>query len=66
MSNVEDWGIAFADVIIRSAHMRFAAQQGRKMVSVVIEQLQKRIDEIQPKKATPEYYRARYEKEQGA
>ncbi len=62
MSNVDDWAEVLADGIMRSAHMTFNAQRGRKMVRICIKILQDRIHEIQPKKATSKYYKSRYSK----
>jgi hypothetical protein len=53
-------GRLLADVAMESAHLTYNAQRGMKIIKACIERLQERIDEIQPKKATPEYKEARY------
>ncbi len=53
-------GIAFADTIIEVAHQTYKAHRGRKIILACIKQLQARFGEIQEKKATPEYKKARY------
>ena len=55
-------GIALADVVMKTGHMTYNAYRGRRIVAVCIEVLQKRIGEIQPKKADPKYKEARYGK----
>lgn len=62
ISNAEKLGIAQADVVMKYAHMMYNAGRGRKIVAVCIEILQKRINEIQPKKADLKYKKARYGK----
>jgi len=53
-------GHAFADVIIESAHQKYNARGARLMVTACIKRLEERLSEIQPKKATPKYKKARY------
>jgi hypothetical protein len=50
----------FADSIMEAAHLTYNAPRGRKIVQSCIDRLHERIEEIQPKKATPEYKKARY------
>ncbi len=56
----KELGVAFADAIIEAAHLTYNAPRGRNIVTACIERLQERLEEIQSKKATPEYRRARY------
>ena len=63
MSNAEELGMAQADVVMKYAHMMYNAGRGKRIVEVCIEILQKRIHEIQPKKADPKYKKARYGKD---
>jgi len=62
LSRAEEDGIALADVVMRFAHRTYNAPRGRKIVQTCISRLTGRIDEIQPKKATPAYKKARYRK----
>jgi len=57
-------GINTADVIMENAHMMYNAQTARGYVQAVIDQLQSRINELQPKKADPKYKKARYGEKQ--
>lgn len=61
MSRAEKLGKLFADNIIETAHLTYNAPRGIKIVESCILQLQLRIKEIQTKKATPKYKKARYE-----
>jgi len=56
----EKLGIAFADTIVEVAHQTYNANRGRKIILACIKQLKRRFDEIQEKKAIPEYKKARY------
>jgi hypothetical protein len=58
----EKFGIQSADLLMEAAHQTYNAERGRKMVLACIKRLQTRIKELQPKKATPEYKEARYER----
>ncbi len=59
-ARAELFGIALADIVIEAAHLTYNAPRGIKIVNSCIKQLQKRIKEIQPKKAKPEYKKSRY------
>ncbi|MBT4277804.1 hypothetical protein HOD96_03620 [Candidatus Falkowbacteria bacterium] len=61
-SRAESFGEMLADVVIEAAHLTYNAPRGVKIVETCIKVLQKRIEEIKPKKATPEYKKARYGK----
>jgi hypothetical protein len=54
------FGVSLADTVIESAHLTYNASRGKVIVESCIEQLQKRIHEIQPRKAKPSYKKARY------
>ncbi|MDX1700056.1 MAG: hypothetical protein R3250_05525 [Melioribacteraceae bacterium] len=56
----ERLGILFADSIMESAHLTYNAPRGRIIIQSCIDRLKERIEEIQPKKADPEYKKARY------
>jgi hypothetical protein len=58
----ETFGLALADVVIRAGHSTYNARRGKKIVESCIKSLQERLSEIQPKKATPAYKKARYGK----
>lgn len=60
ISKAELHGKALAEVVMLAAHNAYNAPRGRKIVATCIEILQKRIEEIQPKKADPKYKKARY------
>ncbi len=62
LSRREKFGIQCADLVMEAAHQTYNAGRGQKIVQSCINRLQKRIDELQPKKATPEYKEARYGK----
>jgi len=62
-TRVDAFGISLADVVIEAAHMTYNASRGRKIVEICIKRLQERIGEIKPKKADPDYKRARYGKD---
>jgi len=47
---------------MEAAHQTYNAGRGKKIVNACIERLQERIHELQPKKATPKYKKARYGK----
>jgi len=47
---------------MEAAHQTYNAERGRKIVQACIKRLQIRIEELKPKKATPEYKKARYGK----
>lgn len=51
-----------ADAVMEVAHLTYNAPRGVKMIVACIARLQERIGEIQPKKADPEYEKARYGK----
>lgn len=59
-TKAEALGKAIADVAMKSAHITYNAPRGTKVIEVCIQELQKRITEIQPKKADPSYKAARY------
>jgi hypothetical protein len=59
-SRVDAFGLSLADVIIEAAHLTYNASRGKRIVKICIKRLQERINEIQPKKADPEYKKARY------
>lgn len=61
-SRARTLGIAIADNIIEAAHLTYNAGRGKALVETIIKRLQERINEIQPKKARPEYKKARYGK----
>lgn len=61
-SRAEKLGIALADTIIEVAHLTYNAPRGISIVEACITQLTEKIDEIKPKKATPDYKNARYGK----
>lgn len=63
-SRPEKLGIQFADSIIETAHLTYNAGRGKNIVKSCIKRLRERIDEIQPKTATPKYKEARYEKKE--
>lgn len=52
----------FADSIIEAAHQTYNAPRGIAIVGACIKRLQERLPEIQPRKADPEYKKARYGK----
>ena len=54
------FGISQADVVMEAAHLTYNASRGKAIVESCIKQLQKRIHEIQPRKAKPSYRKARY------
>jgi len=58
----EKFGIQCADLLMEAAHQTYNVGRGRKMVEACIKRLQDRFNELQPKKATPEYLKARYGK----
>lgn len=58
----EKFGIQCADLVMEAAHQTYNAGRGKKIVNACIERLQERIHELQPKKATPKYKKARYGK----
>ncbi len=62
LTQAEAFGKAQADAVMRAAHMTFNAPRGKAMVLETIKELQKRVQEIQPKKATSAYKKARYGK----
>ena len=55
-------GIAIADNLIELANLFYNAGRARAFIKIIIERLLERIGEIQPKKADPEYFKARYGK----
>lgn len=55
-------GIMFADSIIEAAHQTYNAPRGRAIVEACIRRLQEKLPEIQPRKASPDYKKARYGK----
>jgi len=57
-------GIDTANVIMENAHMMYNAQTATGYVQAVIDQLQSRIGELVPKKATKKYKEARYGKKE--
>ena len=59
-TRAEKFGIALADIVIEAAHLTYNAPRGVQIVQACIERLQQRIAEIQPKKASPDYKKARY------
>ncbi|MFZ2038834.1 MAG: hypothetical protein WAV11_02765 [Minisyncoccia bacterium] len=70
------FGLAMANVAMSAAHMTYNARRGKKIVEhsiesleaciksleICIKNLRERLPEIQPKKATPAYKKARYGK----
>lgn len=62
-SRRKNFGIQCADLVMEAAHQTYNAGRGRTIVESCIKRLQERIDELRPKKATPEYKEARYGKE---
>jgi hypothetical protein len=62
ITRADEFGISQTDAIMHAAHMTYNASRGKRMVEVCIKILQKRINEIQPKKADPKYKKARYGK----
>jgi hypothetical protein len=60
LNRAEQFGISLADVAIESAHLTYNAPRGVTIIKSCILRLQKRISEIQPKKANPKYKAARY------
>ena len=59
-TRAENFGEQMADAIMEAAHLTYNAARGRKMVNSCIDQLNNRIHELRPKKADPEYKKARY------
>lgn len=62
MTRKKKLGIDTANVIIENAHMMYNANTATGYVQAVIDQLQSRIGELVPKKATKKYKEARYGK----
>jgi hypothetical protein len=62
ISKAELHGMALAEVAMLAGHNSYNAQRGRKIVATCIKILQERIEEIQPKEASPAYKKARYSK----
>lgn len=62
VSRAKALGIAIADNLIETANLFYNAGRARIFIMVIIERLQERINELQPKKADPEYKKARYGK----
>jgi len=60
MTRQEKLGKMFADAVMEAAHQTYNAPRGRKIIRTCIDILKERIDEIQPKKAEPNYRKARY------
>jgi hypothetical protein len=64
MSKKEDRAVSYgtkaADTVMEAAHLTYNAFRGQKMVRACIARLKQRLPEIQPKKATPTYRKARY------
>ncbi|KKP80190.1 MAG: hypothetical protein A2271_03830 [Candidatus Moranbacteria bacterium RIFOXYA12_FULL_35_19] len=56
----EQLGIMLADSIIEVAHQTYNASRGKAIIEACIKRLQERMPEIQPKKATLQYKKARY------
>ena len=54
------FGISLADAVIEAAHLTYNASRGKAIIESCVKQLQKRIHEIKPRKATPSYKEARY------
>lgn len=61
LTRQEKLGILFADSIIEAAHLTYNAQRGRKIILSCIDRLNKRLNEIKPRKADPIYKKQRYE-----
>ena len=61
-TQAEIFGKTMADAIIKAANLTFSAWRGKSMVNHTIKELQRRVNEIQPKKAEPSYKEARYGK----
>jgi len=55
---------AFTDLVMLSAHGTYNALRGRRMIRECITILERRIDEIVPKKAELKYKEARYGKKE--
>ena len=60
ITKAERHGEVLADAVMWAGHNSYNAQRGKKIVETCIKILQERISEIQPRKADPEYKKARY------
>lgn len=60
MTRMEAFGKSLAGVVMEAAHLTYNASRGQAIVKACIKELQKRISEIQPRKANPAYKKSRY------
>jgi len=59
-TRAEKFGILQADAILEATHLTYNAKRGQQMIKACIKRLQERLPELQPKKAHPDYKKARY------